>query len=169
MSEKTYYLVESEEAKAKFKQVLEADNDSRQKLVKICKQLGGTGDFIQYSSGSSDEIQFAKDPGPAWKAVPDYEGFYRPLKNRKDGKEASKLLTNNRRPGLRGEICNVMLGQPFVFVGMALHTCGFETYPEGPVIITVKSESWKPIPGLRKLKNSEYWAMKEATESEAAE
>ena len=135
-------------------------------LADACKSLGGTGTWIE-RGGSTTTIQFDHNPGTAWRESDEFPGCYRPLKSRKEGKAAHKALDDARLPDIRDIVARAMLGRTMLFHECRFYRPGYHTLA-GTHVITAKippadhKEQWKPIDGLRLLKDSEYWAMVEA-------
>ena len=122
--------------------------------------------------GPSQYIEFASPPGLAWSKHPDQAGFYHPNKRHKAGKQASRELSaasKNTRT-LQDEIAIKILGSGPILSGHHMLWPGLTSLCGDRVVTATmpdpsNREQWKPIAGLRRLKDSEYWKLVEDDEA----
>ena len=128
--------------------------------------------YFGNSGGRVMGVAFDEHPGKLWGRIRDCLGYYFPKRNSKAGK---KLYTDmeRHRGGLgRGVVGKAFLGAWCISSGGGLCGCGWEKTNHGIILKAPEGtgeENWKPIAGLRKLKASEYWAIKEAQPKDESE
>jgi len=158
-----YWLIESEEAKAKWDKLVADAEKKRAVAREWMLAQGGTGLFISYS-GNIDGIEFETLPEKNWKENQRYNGYYSPKRNTKVGKELTRQMGELSDGWSREIIGETFLGHQWIFSECNMLRCGMETTDKG-IVLSAKeglgATQWKPIDGLRRLKDSEYWAIKE--------
>ena len=165
MSETIYWLIEGDEAKAKWQERLDECFRKRKEVKIWIERVGGTGEFLWTNCDQIVmAIKFESAPGKNWRKDHTQKGYYIPKRNLKEGKKLYAEMTLLEGGMGTESICDEFLGCSFVFFDGALRSCGWNTYAAGVVLKSKPSDRWKPIEGLRLLKDSEYWAIKEAEE-----
>jgi len=159
-----YWLIESDEAKAKWDKLAADAEQKRATAREWMIAQGGTGKCLNGLQGSIDAIQFIESPEKDWKENKYYSGYYAPKRNTKVGKSLFCEMIKLQSGMIRETVGEIFLGHQWIFSGCSMLRCGWENSDKGIILMAIEGEGdaqWKPTEGLRKLKNSEYWAIKE--------
>jgi hypothetical protein len=167
MDKKGYYLILGKKAKKIWHDTVEAAKKLRREANEWMTEHGGDGIYLTYKDSHVAAIQADKCPGKYWREHKDHKGMYVPKCNSKVGRALYAEMEQLRTCMTRESVGKAFLGHGGIFDGTRLLRCGWESTSKG-VIISVtdppadNKEQWKPIPGVRKLKDSEYWKIVEA-------
>jgi len=159
-----YWLVEPPADQA-LKKLCDDDARRRKDVADFLKDIGA-GDGVLRCGNQIIGVTLEKPDERIWKRHKGaISGYWSPRRNTPKGKEVAK-----RMYGLRitngGDVGAAFLGSEMAFVGRGVVRPGMEFVGDKCVITADESPAWKPIPGLRQIKASEYWAMKEANQLE---
>jgi len=160
-----YWLIESEEAKAKWDEMVAVAEQKRLDLKVWVDELGGSGSCLVDSDGNVSGVHFDKPPGKEWAKSKNSCGYYYPKRNSKAGKLLYGAMKEHRNGLDRGDVAKTFLGKWRIFTDGRICGCGWEHTSEGQILLATQGdgiEQWAPIAGLRLLKDSEYWTIKEA-------
>jgi hypothetical protein len=159
MSEQ-YYLVEEDPAKSLLENFLAKREVIGNRIKEWQKKNMPGKDVYTYSSGNI--CGFSHDPSEpipiGWRFDKKNKNMICPKLSCKEGKAIQKEIDELRLPSGE-EFTKLMLGEPFAFIGMTLCTAGYELVGD-KIIIIAPEYKWKPVGGLKKLKPSEYFALK---------
>jgi len=161
----SYWIIEGSKAKAKWDEMFHEAEQKRTVLKEWVDNVGGTGKYLRGYDGCVEGIEFEDPPGKDWKTSKKCDGYYLPKRNTKNGKLLNAEMETLRGEMSRIDVGNVFLGHGMIFSRHKLLSCGWETTKDGVILLATESESeeqWEPITGLRKLKDSEYWTIKES-------
>ena len=161
--ERVYYLIESGKAKEVLSQMQLAKKQFDEHLSKLSEKYGCNDSETLSSGGCIVGLCFvaAQPDKKLWREVSGWTDYYFPRRNTKKGKEIAAEINAVKRVSSLW-LAENFLGNRGALIGCKFVSAGLEKLGDNFVIITGKSEEWKPIEGLRELKNSEYWLMKEA-------
>lgn len=159
-----YWLVEppADEALRKFR-----DDDARRRkdVADFLKDVGA-GESIMRCGNQISGVTLEKPDERIWKRHKGaISGYWSPRRNTPKGKEIAKRMYALRLTD-GGSVGALFLGREMAFCDGHVIRPGIEWIGEQVVICADESKEWKPIPGLRRIKVSEYWAMKEANQLE---
>lgn len=164
----SYWLIESEEAKVKWNELVAVAEQKRTRLKDWIAEIGGSGTYLGDSDGRVAGIKFEEHPGKVWGHNKGNFGYYYPKRNTKIGKQLYAEMIKHRGGLGREDVGKAFLGHWRIFSGGRLCSCGWETTNKGIILMATEGtgeregkEQWKPTEGLRKLKDSAYWAIKE--------
>lgn len=168
MSEKLYWLIEGDEAKAKWAELsakwdaILAETDRWVQSVKGESVLLDYGYRVRVVG-----IRFDIQPDNVWRRLQKHPDYHMPHKRTKAGKALFKQVSDLEWPQYTSDVGRVFLSHETILDGMRLCRPGFERIGDDVVIIAARPKpghpiQWEPIAGLRKLKDSEYWQIKEA-------
>jgi hypothetical protein len=157
-----YWIIESDEAKALFASLIEKHKAASTASAALSREYGGTG---RYFTRGPHLMGFEFETPPdkkVWKNIgPKVWG---PRRNTKAGIAIWERMAKLKRLD-SDEIGNVFLGAALVFSDMHIHHPGWATIGGQTVILGIEHKEWKPIDGLRRIKASEYWAMREKSDA----
>ena len=164
MKKTNYWLIEGEEARAKWDELFEGVAQQRTDARKWVEDKGGTGNYLRSRDEGVCGMEFETNPGKDWKENRRNSGYYSPKRNTKAGKLLSAEMFQLRCGVSREIVSKAFLGYEMIFSKLQMLTCGWEKLSPGVILMATpgeEKEQWKPIEGLRLLKDSEYWKIKE--------
>jgi hypothetical protein len=158
-----YWLVQGEPALSVLAAFLEDVDRERKRIVEFVISRGGNG-HIRYTNHKVISVFFAdeKKVPKHWKRADGRGtcGYYRPRGNVPDGK--ADLAEMKQLRVFSGEdVGERFLGMPAVVENHAMYIPCLERIGDKQLVVGIESNQWKPIKGLKKLKSSEYWQMRE--------
>lgn len=166
MGDKGYWLIEGEHAKKVLADLQALWRHWRQEAYNWARGQGGDGRVQISGLGTITGICFDREPfnSPLWKHRG--EGVYAPRRNSRAAKALSEEM-HKLRWGCGEDIGRAFLGQGMLFAGSRFFTPGLEFYADAVIVLASlppadNEEQWQPIEGLRRLKDSEYWQIREA-------
>lgn len=162
-----YWLVESDEAKQKYQELMDNDQENRQQIFELCSDVGANTEkfLVEPRTGKIAGLIFDQKPDcKIWKPVKNHENTYMPKLSSKKGKLINECLKNIKLFN-NEDIGKNFLGGSFIFHSCDMFRAGIEFFDNETIVISAKDIKdgfkWKPINGLKELKASEYWQIKE--------
>jgi hypothetical protein len=168
MSGKSYWIVEGEAVSA-----LDALGarcaDNTAAMSELAESVGAKSEvFVDRGNGRLVGFEFESVPA-GWVEHRRIKKCFVPSSRMKGGKTLLQKMKAIGPAFCSAELGRAMLGTAMARDGDRMFYAGLDVIGDLRIVVASSSKDWKPVPGLRLLRDSEYWALKEAAAAKKTE